>query len=64
MSAGAPDRSRDPGPREAAQKFHEVFAGYSRWAVPWGQEAEVGWATLQARAAPPPRGARCTRRRR
>jgi len=32
---------------QAAQKFHEVFAGYSRWAVPWGQEAEVGWATLQ-----------------
>jgi len=35
----------------AAQRFHEVFAGFSRWSVPhdvpWDEEAEVGWATLQ-----------------
>jgi len=31
----------------AAQRFHEVFAGFSKWSVPWESEAEVGWASLQ-----------------
>lgn len=32
---------------KAAQRFHEVFAGFSEWSVPWDFEAEVGWAALQ-----------------